>query len=55
MTKTFSLSHFFGVVGIRVFRLKTEDFGNMFPICIPNDFLNMCSEPFVVALNVRTA
>ena len=42
-------------VGIRVFRLKVEDIRNMFPICISNDLLNMCSEPFVVALNVRVA
>ena len=27
----------------------------MFPICIPIDLLNMCSETFVVALNVRIA
>ena len=38
-----------------MFRLKREDIRSMFPICIPNDFLNMCSEPFVVALNVRSA
>ena len=50
MTKTFSPSHFSGAIGIRVFRLKREDIENVFPICIPNDLLNMCSEPFVSAL-----
>ena len=27
----------------------------MFSVCIPNAFLNMCSEPFVMTLNVRSA
>ena len=27
----------------------------MLPICIPDDLLNMCSEPFVMALDVRAA
>ena len=27
----------------------------MFPICISDGFLYMCSEPFVMVLNVRTA
>ena len=57
MTKTFSSSHFFGDnrdqrSGIRI---KREDIGNMFPICISDDLLNMCSEPFVMTLDVRTA
>ena len=27
----------------------------MLPICISNALLNMCSEPFVMVLNVRAA
>ena len=44
-----------GTIGISAIRIKREDFGNMFPICISDDLLNMCSEPFVMALNVRAA
>ena len=47
------MSHFSRAVGIRIFRLKREDIGNMFPICISNDLLNICSEPFVMVFNVR--
>ena len=49
MTKTFSPSHFSGAVEIRVFRLKREEIGNLFPLCVPNYLLDMCSEPFVTA------
>ena len=54
MTKTLSLSHFLGVtIGISAIHIKREDIGNMLPICISDDLLNMCSEPFVMALDVR--
>ena len=55
MTKTFSPSHFSGTIGISAIRIKREVIGNMLPICISDDLLNMCSEPFVMALNVRAA
>ena len=56
MTKTFLPSHFFsGTIGISAIRIKIEDIGNLLPICISDDLLNMCSEPFVMALDVRTA
>ena len=55
MTKTFSTSHFSGTIGISPIRIKREDTGNMLPICISDDLLNMCSEPFVMALDVRAA
>ena len=55
MTKTFSPSHFSGEIGISAFRIQSEDIGNMLPICISDDLLNMCSEPFVMALDVRAA
>ena len=56
MTKTFLPFHFFSrSAGIRTFRLKRKDVGNMFPICISNDLLNMCSEPCVMVLNVWAA
>ena len=54
----FVLSFFSRTAGIRTFRLKREDVVNklnMFQICISNDLLNMCSEPFVMVLNVRAA
>ena len=35
-------------IGIGVFSLKGETIGNMFPICIFNDPLNMFSEPFAL-------
>ena len=53
MTKTFRLLIFSGTIGISAIRIKREDIGNMLPICISDDLLNMCSEPFVMALNVR--
>ena len=52
MTKTFCLFIFSRAVGIRTFRLKREYIGN---ICISDELLNMCSEPFVMVLNVRAA
>ena len=55
MTKTFSPFLFSKAVGIRIFRFKREAIGNMFQLCIPDDFLNMCSESFVMALSVRAA
>ena len=55
MTKLFCLFIFSRAVGIRAFRLKREYIGNIFPICISDDLLNMCSEPFVMVLNVRAA
>ena len=48
MAKTFHLLTFSGAVGIRVFRLKREDIGNILPVCVSYDLLNMCSEPFVL-------
>ena len=51
----FVFSFFSRTAGIRTFRLKREDVVNMFQICISNDLLNMCSEPFVMVLNVRAA
>ena len=35
-------------IGIGVFSLKGETIGNMFPICISNDPLNMFSESFAL-------
>ena len=56
MTKTFfCLFCFSRAAGIRTFRLKREYSVNMFSICISDYLLNMCSEPFVMVLNVRTA
>ena len=55
MTKTFLPFHFSRAARNRTFRLKREHIGNMFPICISDDLLNMCSEPFVMVLNVRAA
>ena len=55
MTKTFLPFIFSRAAGIRTFRLKREYIGNMFPICISDDLLNMCSEQFVMVLNVRAA
>ena len=57
MTKTFLPFIFSRAAGIRTFRLKREYIGNMFPICISDYMylLNMCSEPFVMVLNVRAA
>ena len=55
MTKTFSPSHFLEAIGISGIRIKREDIGKMLPICISDDLLNMCSEPFVTALGVRDA
>ena len=56
MTKTFFCLFIFSrAAGIRTFRLKKAGIGNMFPICISDDLLNMCSEPFVMVLNVRAA
>ena len=51
----FVFSFFSGTIGISAFRIKREDIGNMLPICISDDLLNMCSEPFVMALDVRAA
>ena len=53
MTKTFYI--FSRAIGIIVISFKGEDIGNMFPICISECFLYMCSEPFVMVLNVRTS
>ena len=47
--------YFSRAVRIRIYRLKREDIGNMFPICASAGILNICSEPFVMVLNVRTA
>ena len=58
MTKTFSPSHFSRAVGIRVIRFKRKYIGNMLPISVSYHaygLLNVCSEPFVRALNVRAA
>ena len=55
MTKTFLPFHFYRAAGFRTFCLKREYIGNMFPMCISDDLLNMCSEPFVMVLNVRAA
>ena len=52
MTKTFYIFHFFSGYGIIVISFKGEDIGNMLPICISDGFLYMCSEPFVMVLNV---
>ena len=38
----------FWAIGIIVISFKGEDIGNMFPICISDGFLYMCSEPFVL-------
>ena len=53
--QNFSPSHFSRAVGIRVIRFKREYIGNMLPICVSYGLLNVCSEPFVMALNVRAA
>ena len=50
----FSFS-FLETIGISGIRIKREDMGKMLPICISDDLLNMCSEPFVTALDVRDA
>ena len=50
MTKTFLF--FSRAAVIRTFRLKREYIGIMFPICISDYLLNMCSEPFVMVLTV---
>ena len=55
MTNPFLLFIFSRAAGIRTFRLKREYIGNLFPICISDDLVNMCSEPFVMVLNVRDA
>ena len=55
MTKNFHLLIFSGAVGIRVFCFKKEYIENMLPICVSYDVLNVCSEPFVMTLNVRAA
>ena len=55
MTKTFSPSHFLGTIGISAICIKRDDIGNMLPISISDDLLNMCSEPFVMAFDVRAA
>ena len=55
MTKTFLPIHFFRDNRDQVIIFKGEDIGNMLPICISNALLNMCSEPFVMVLNVRAA
>ena len=55
MAKFFCLFIFSRTAVIRTFRLKRENIGNMFPICISDDLLNMCSEPFLMVLNVRAA
>ena len=51
----FTFSFLFRAVGIRVIRFKREYFGNMLPICVSYGLLNVCYEPFVMALNVRAA
>ena len=51
MTYTFYIFYFFS--GNRDH--CHQDSGNVFPICISDGFLYMCSEPFVMVLNVRTA
>ena len=53
MAKTFCLLIFTGTIGIRAIIFKGDDIGNVLPICISNALLNMCSEPFVMVLNVR--
>ena len=53
--KLFTFSFFSGAVRIRVIRFKREYIGNMLPICVSYGLLNVCSEPFVIALNVRAA
>ena len=59
MTKIFYIFIYFlfflWAIGIIVISFKGEDIGNMFQICISDGFLYMCSEPFVMVLNVRTA
>ena len=60
MIKTFYILLFFfsRAIGIIVISFKGEDIhdiGNMFPICISDGFLYVCSEPFVTVPNVRTA
>ena len=53
MTKTFLPFHFFGDNRDQGYHFQREDIDNMLPICISNALLNMCSEPFVMVLNVR--
>ena len=53
--KIFNFLFLSGTIENRIFCLKREDVGIMFPICITNDLLNMCFEPLVMALNVRAA
>ena len=49
MTKTFLPFHFFE-------GCRDQDFPSQKRIyCISDDLLNMCSEPFVIVLNVRAA
>ena len=51
----FTFYFFPSALGICAIRLKREGIGNMFPKCISNALLNMCSDPFVMVLNVRAA
>ena len=44
----FTFSFFSRAIGIRVFRLKRKYIGNMLPVCVSYDLLNMCSEPCVL-------
>ena len=55
LTNDQNLLHFSFFLGIIVISFKGEDIGNMFPIFISGGFLYVCSEPFVMVLNVRTA
>ena len=55
MTKTFSPSHFIGDNRDQRYLYQNRRYWNMLPICIHDDHLNMCSEPFVMALDVRAA
>ena len=48
----FAFSFFSRAAGIRTFRLKRDYVENMFQICISDDLLNMCSEPFVMVLRL---
>ena len=56
MTKTFSPSHFFWGSRDQGYLFQRRIYiGNMLPICVSYGILNVCSEPFVMALNVRAA
>ena len=48
----FAFSRFWGQLGSGS-SVSNDTF--MFPICVPNDILNICSEPFVMDLNVKAA